>query len=365
MIKVLHIITDTNIGGAGILLKNLLLSLDKEEISSTVLLPKGSALAPILSPLCPVYETNVKGDSSLHIPDIFKYKKAISKIPCDIAHTHGATSARIGAKMLGKTTVMTRHCAFEPKIMSKFPFRQINSRVYGKYTDFCIATAEAAKENLLSMGVDESKIRVIINASLPQKEIGENEKRALKESLGIRSGELCVGMIARLEEYKGHKTVIDAARLLCDGGIRFFFLGSGSAESELRNYAEGVGCVRFLGFCQDVYRYLNIFDVVINASFGTETSCLALSEAMSLGVPCIVSDFGGNPDMIDEGSGILFPAKDAGALADAILSLKENPHRLDSLSAGARARYLSYFTPDRMAGEYTDVYESLVRRERG
>jgi glycosyltransferase involved in cell wall biosynthesis len=86
---------------------------------------------------------------------------------------------------------------------------------------------------------------------------------------------------------------------------------------------------------------------------------------MSLGVPCIVSDFGGNPDMIDEESGIIFPARDAGALADAILSLKENPHRLDSLSAGARTRYLSHFTPDRMAEEYTDVYESLVRRERG
>ncbi len=360
MIKVLHVITDTNIGGAGILLKNLISYTDKKRICHSVTVPKGSALIPLLSPVASVYEADVSGERSLHLPDISKYRRLISKIPSDIVHTHGATSARIAAKRLGKITVMTRHCAFEPRAMSRFPFRQINSRLYGKYTDLCIATAEAARQNLLSMGVSDERIRVIINASPPQQKIGEDEKRALRESLGISEGDLSVGMVARLEEYKGHKTVIDAARALSNRGIKFFFLGTGSMEKELKEYAGAVENVEFLGFAHDVYRYLNIFDVLVNASTGTETSCLAISEAMSLGVVCVVSDFGGNPYMVDENSGFVFPMKNSRALADILLGLKENPDRVSTLSAGARARYLSHFTPQRMANEYADAYEALL-----
>ena len=123
--------------------------------------------------------------------------------------------------------------------------------------------------------------------------------------------------------------------------------------------------VRFVGFCNDVAPYYGIMDININASFGTETSSLALSEGMSVGVPAIASDFGGNPYMIRNGyNGLLFPAKDAASLARALLTLYRDRNLLHTLGDNARAFYNKHLTARTMAKQMEDYYRTLLEQKK-
>jgi glycosyltransferase involved in cell wall biosynthesis len=108
----------------------------------------------------------------------------------------------------------------------------------------------------------------------------------------------------------------------------------------------------------------HLLRVGVNCSCGTETSCLAISEGMSVGLPTIASDYGGNVAMIGEsGAGFLFPVGDAEALANAILQIAENEEIEKQMKNAARARYLSHFTAEKMSREVQEVYEKVAKRK--
>ena len=86
--------------------------------------------------------------------------------------------------------------------------------------------------------------------------------------------------------------------------VRFIFMGDGTCRRGLEEKARDVGVddiIIFTGFVDDVAPYCNIADLNLNCSWGTETASLALCEAMSLSLPSVVTDFGGNPYLITDG----------------------------------------------------------------
>ena len=107
-----------------------------------------------------------------------------------------------------------------------------------------------------------------------------------------------------------------------------------------------------------VYRLLR---VNVNCSMGTETSCLALSEGMSAGVPAVVSDYGGNRAMIGEShAGIVYPVGNANALADAIGRIVCDPALELQMRRAARERYEQYYTASAMTEQVTRIYERML-----
>jgi glycosyltransferase involved in cell wall biosynthesis len=176
-----------------------------------------------------------------------------------------------------------------------------------------------------------------------------------------------------LEEYKGQGTVLRAAALCKNAApdMRFVFMGDGSQIDRYRELARELDIedrVIFTGFVDDVAPYYALMDLNVNASFGTETSSLALSEGMSVGVPALASDYGGNPRMIERGvNGFLFPPHDEQALASLLLRLHDDRALLSELSVGARRLYQEKFTAPamvaRLEGLYTRVMIDKGRRE--
>ena len=119
----------------------------------------------------------------------------------------------------------------------------------------------------------------------------------------------------------------------------------------------------FTGFSDDVAPYYGIMDLNLNCSWGTETSSLALSEGMSVGVPAVATTYGGNPYMITEGvNGLLVPEKDAPAMARAILRLEDDRDLLARLSDGARRMYREKFTARVMTEQLEALYEKAAAR---
>ena len=368
-IKVMHVLTDTNIGGAGTLLYNTICCGNTERFDYIVVLPKGSRLIDRFMTLpCRIALVACGQDRSFEAGALAEYVRLIRRERPDILHTHAALTARIAGRLCRvPVCIQTRHCVFpvtawQRSAAFRFLFRH-GSRLL---SDRVVAVADAARDNLVALGMDEGQIEVIINGVLPLRECDDGEVDALREQWGLAETHFVVGMSARLEEYKGQGTVLRAA-VLCKNAapdIRFVFMGDGSQIDRYRELARELDIedrVIFTGFVEDVAPYYALMNLNVNASFGTETSSLALSEGMSVGVPALASDYGGNPRMIESGvNGFLFPPKDAQALADLLLRLHDDRTLLSELSAGARRLYLERFTAPAMAARLEGLYTRLM-----
>ena len=106
---------------------------------------------------------------------------------------------------------------------------------------------------------------------------------------------------------------------------------------------------------------MNIADINVNCSIGTETSSLALSEGMSIGVPCVVSDYGGNPYMVRDGeNGYVYRAGDSEDLAAKIEKIKDGQD-YDRLSKNCKSRFERELNALSMSEKTQRLYLDLLR----
>lgn len=365
MIKLFHVISDTNIGGAGTLLLNYLANADRSAFAITVVLPRGSALVPRIQALdIPVIETEYGHDRSHDRRATAEFRRIFRAERPDIVHTHSSFSAKLAAWQEGiRVRIYTRHSVFPPpKKLTTFPGRQISGLVNNTLATHIIAVAQAAADNLTDTGVNPRKIQVIVNGVEPMTPPTAETRAALREAMGFGEEHFVVGMSARLEEVKGHRYFLDAAAVLAaeDPMMRFLIIGTGACEADLRAQAESLGIadkVCFGGFVTNVADYVGSMDLVVNCSFGTEATSLALAEAMSLSRPIVATTYGGNPYMVEDGvNGYLVPIKDSSALAEAILRVRRDPAGYAAFCRGAYARYTERFTAAAMTRQMEELY---------
>ena len=367
--KVLHIITDTNIGGAGKVLCALLENIDRENFDVSVALPYGSELTLLIERTgTRTIPTFYGRDKSFERGAVGELKKIIRRERPDVVHTHASLSGRIAARLCGvPVRIMTRHCVFEQKAgNTKFPKKQLRGCFSDMLTTGYIATALAAKRQLVEEGCGEKKITVIQNGASRPRDVSSGERTALREKLGIPEGAFVVGIFARLEPYKGHRYLIDAMSKMKVNNIYLLIVGDGSERRALEEYAGEKALsdrVIFTGFREDTAPYYAITDVGANASVGVEATSLAIIEAMSLGIPSVVSDSGGNPDTVSDGyDGIVVPQKDGDAIAEAILSLYQDREKLKALGDGARESYEKKYSSLIMTKKTEELYRSFTKR---
>ena len=370
MIQVLNILTDSNIGGAGRCLINYLKYCDRSRFSVKVVLPRDSLLIPEVRQLdIPVIEAEGIADKSFDRAAIRTFRQIIRAERPDIVHTHGSLSGRIAARRCGTKVIYTRHSAFPVAgYLKKGPGHWLNGVINSHYADGIIAVSPATAENLVDSGVPEGKITVMMNGVEPLVRTTDREQAALRQKLGIPEGVFTAGILARLEPYKGHMLLLDAARQLKTEGRDFRILigGSGSEEQAIVEKIRALDLedrVLFLGFVTDVRSVLSILDVQLNCSYGTEASSIALIEGMSLSLATVASDYGGNPWQVDDGvTGLLFPTGDSAALADRLRRLMEEPDTLASMQKQALEAYEARFTGEIFARNIEAVYDQVIEK---
>ena len=362
--KITHVISDTNVGGAGVLLYNLLSS-TKDFCNANVLVPKGSAIAQRLAATgAAVTELPISRDKSFSPGDVGKFYSYFKQNPTDIVHTHASLSSRLGAALSGtKICLSTRHCALPDGQVKKKNQAQI--KVYNFCTSLTVSTADCATANLVAEGIDKNRIITIKNGVPERKKLGTGMDISLKRSLDLPDDATVIGCCARLETVKGQDLILRAARdvIRLIPKVFFVFVGDGGARQYFERLSARLGIsqrVRFVGFVSDPEPYQNLFRINVNASRGTETSCLATSECMSLGIPTVASDFGGNKEMIVNGiNGLVFKSDNHFSLEEKLLTLLADSELYKKLSVGARHTYESCFSVDRMANEYKKLYTAL------
>lgn len=367
MIKVIEVSTDTNIGGAGKCLLTYLENYDKDKFEVSVVLPCNSLLKPLVEAIgVTVYEVSGIAEKSLDFKSVGGLKKLFCELKPDVVHTHASMSARIAARFAGAKVVYTRHSVFPPSPkISKGIGKVINGTVNNYFADEIIAVAEAAKDNLTDTGISENKITVVLNGVKGLPMLSDDEKAKIRERFGVGDKKV-ISIVARLEDIKGHDYFIQAADMLLKRGIdaKFVIAGTGSYEEHLKQSVKDINrCddIIFTGFISDVDKLMSITDIQCNASYGTEATSLALLEGMSLGIPAVVSDFGGNPGVIKNGeNGFLFPEKNAEAMAEAVYKLCADDVLYNKMSKKAVEIFNETFTAQAMTRNIEKVYMSVM-----
>ncbi len=362
--KITHVISDSNIGGAGILLSTVAEGLS-DEFQIEIILPEGSRLTERLaSDGISITELPFEADTSFKRADVGLFYKYFKQHKPDILHTHASLSSRLGGALAGvRPCISTRHCAKPAEHVRKNGIFQ--RMLYEFCTDLTVSTADFATENLIAEGVDSKSIVTIKNGSKSHEILDTVSRLKLLHELGIPQGSRIIGSVARLEEVKGQdlalRAVADVVKRFSD--VYFLFVGDGSMRSAYKRLSALLGIekrVRFAGYTEQPWNYQSLFYINLNTSRGTETSCLATSECMAMGIPTVASDFGGNREMIINGeNGLLFESDNRLSLTAALCRLLSDAALHRRLSLGAKTSYTSQFSADRMINDYKKLYKSL------
>ena len=155
-------------------------------------------------------------------------------------------------------------------------------------------------------------------------------RRSLRQSLGAGDNDIVVLMAARLERWKGHEVLIEAAkRVPSDARIHVWIAGAdreaGSRhERDLASAAASVtggARVSLLGERDDVPTLMRVADIYCQPNLKGEPFGIAIAEAMLASLPCVVSAAGGAAELLDDSCSVITPPGDVAAVADALQRL--------------------------------------------
>ena len=191
-------------------------------------------------------------------------------------------------------------------------------------------------------------------------------REQMRKSLGIGPGDVVIGLVARLDPMKDHDNFMAAARAVAQAekSARFVLAGKGvSAENgRLMPYVAEpplAGRVLMLDERHDIPELLPAFDIACSSSF-SEAFPNTMAEAMACAVPCVATDAGDSAEIIGE-TGIVVPPADPGALAKGLLrAIALGPSGRRDLGRAARERIILNFGLERFVGEYEALFLRLA-----
>ncbi|MFV9507570.1 MAG: glycosyltransferase family 4 protein [Oscillochloridaceae bacterium umkhey_bin13] len=189
---------------------------------------------------------------------------------------------------------------------------------------------------------------------------------AVRHQFGLPTKAPLLLFVGRLQPWKGVDTALRALNLL--PGVHLAIAGDGEQRHNLEALAVELGLsarVHFLGALerQSLPALYSNADLLVATSHASETFGIGLVEAQACGLPVVASRFGGFPEVVDEGrTGLLYPARDHAALAQAVTSLLADPARRAGMAAAApawAAQFAWSAVTDRVEAVYAELCNAL------
>lgn len=240
-------------------------------------------------------------------------------------------------------------------------------RQVGRLVDMYIAVSHAAADHLIATKrVPKSKVRVIHNGRDLDRfaPADANRRAATRAALGLGDQPACL-TLARLDDQKGHRHLIDALAILARRWPKLVALlaGEGPLEPALRAQCAALGLadrVRFLGYRRDVPELLEAADLVILPSLYEGLPLVAI-EALAAGRPMVATQVDGTPEVvIHERTGLLAPPANPAALAAAIDRLLGDPALASRLASQGRKFVNENFAVQRQIDQTAALYSELM-----
>jgi len=300
-----------------------------------------------------------------------RLKRVFNQGRPDIVHSRnwGAIEAVAAARFAGVRAVVHSEHGLESSTYRHQPWRRnVLRRLSFAWADRVFAVSHALSAYYAQqLRIKKTRINVIPNGVDTEKFRARQEVRyAARRRLGISSDTLVVGTVGRLDPVKDHRTLFLAIdRLLASGvPVQLVIVGDGPERRALDQHVQARALLAkrtvFVGETSDVVSQLNSFDVFVIPSLA-EGMSNALLEAMSVGLACIATEVGGNPELVEHGSsGLLFEAGNIGMLFTQLRELALQPELRFDLGAKARRRVETCFSLHNMLTNYTNLYKQAL-----
>ena len=368
--RILHIITNTDLGGAQRVVIDL----------CTKAFENGHTVAVASMEGGPMWEQLPDGIMKFPLAHMVKPIKPLKELPClleikstirsfkpDIIHLHSSKAALLGRlaapRRLRKRIVYTVHGFDTIRVRNRvfLPLEKIMQKKCGAI----VPVSEYDYKNLTSENITNN-LTLIRNAVPDTKPFTKEElPEQIKEPLlkAEAEGKKIIMTIARIALPKRLDIFAETALRMKDDNCVFFWIGAPTdktLEDELKRQQENAP-VFFTGDIPEASRLISYADVFVLFS-DYEGLPITILEAMAKGKPVVASKVGGIPELVDESNGSLITPSDAGKMIEeavrAVKELVQNDELRIKKGEASRKKYEENFTINSMWDKYLSVYQA-------
>jgi len=330
---VMHIDTGRRFRGGQRQLLLLSARLKTMSATQTVVVSHGSELASRIAGI-PMLEMSTS--AIFRIFRLSRLKEAIVSRKINIIHAHDSHAHTLGMMLKrwrpDMKLVVARRVIFPPKTAASRKMK------YGRGVDCFIAISRAVKESLTANGISSENIEVI-PSGLDLQEINKADADTEFVSSLLPGCSFVIVSAGALTEEKDMTTAVRAFALVAkeDQKAGMIILGDGPQRERLEKLRKSLGLDRLVlaGHREPmapIFKACRVF-LLTSTSEGLNTSAI---EAAACGLPLIVSDVGGLPEIAEQdNNGILCPPGKPERFAEAIVELIKDGARRDRMSAGS------------------------------
>ena len=375
--KVVHIISNLSLGGAQILLFDILCKLKEyEDLELTlVTIDSGEYIEKYKNAGIKVIDLREKG---LVNPKIyFKLKKILESLKPDIVHTHLNKAdfyGRIAAKISNVPLIIstchnysTTHSGAD--INKKSFFDVIDNFVIDYSKSYLIAISKLVKQYLINRNPSYEKITEVIyngiNFDKIKYKLSNWEILKLRSENNIDSDDFVISVIGRLDKQKGHLIFLESVKEIIHQNkkIKILLIGDGSLREQIEIFIKENNLssqVIMKGFQPDSEPYIEISDLICVPSLW-EGFGLVIIEGMIKRKIILASDVGGIPEIIEDGkTGFLFKSQNKTELIKKLIYIYSNIKELDHIKEKAVSVIKDNFDINKNTGQYYNSYMSKI-----
>ena len=369
--KVIHLISGGDVGGAKTHVLSLLQGLNQSEIVHLVCFTEGAFADEARQLGIPTTVLSGKNLFSVR-------KRLISMIlhgGYEIIHCHGARANLMGALLKNKLSlpvVTTVHSDYRLDYLG----RPISSLTYGninkiaiKKLDYWIGVSDAMKKQLISRGFDPQRVFSIYNGvDFSERDVKLSREEFL-HSLGVSFDEdtTVFGIAARISPIKDMTTLVYAfsKALEFTPNIRLVIAGDGEQAAEIKALAQKLcpeGTVCFAGWLEDTDSFYNAIDVNMLTSL-SEGFPYVLPEGARWHCASISTNVGGIPLLIDDGvNGLLFAPQDIDTLSRHISRMASDRQTRETMAQQLYEKAYLLCSVTATVSRQKEIYQTVIRR---
>ena len=375
MIKVVHLITDLDFGGAESMLARLVGGMNRDRFQNQVV----SLTDP--GPIGERIQTSGIPVSSLHmkrgIPDpraMFRLHRYLKKTSPDILQTWLYHSDLLGSIVgrFDRVPIILWNLRCSEMDMSQYSFLSRVVRgmlgLISSIPNAVVVNSQAGRQFHEALGYRPRQWRLIANGIDLEHFFPDLTARSrLRKELKLPLQAILIGLLGRYDPMKDHSNFLYAAKQVLQTYPETHFLLAGKevdhqntrllqAMRELKIQDN----IHLMGECRDVQPLLAGLDVLSSSSAYGEGFPTIVGEAMACGIPCVVTDVGDSAWIVSDSGKVVNP-RDPKALAGAWEELIVlGTEGRQQLGMAARLRIKQHFDLIQIVGKYEKFYEDLV-----
>jgi glycosyltransferase involved in cell wall biosynthesis len=330
MVKLFFLIRSLNVGGTERQLIELLKGLDKSTFNITVgLFYDEGLLRKEIGEITGVRLLSLSKKSRWDLLRFsFRLARVLSKLKPDILYSL-LPEANITALIIGRYSGIPRIIwGIRASNMDIARYNWLSGASIrfcswlSRFPDTIIVNSLAGHAYHRDLGYSSNRMVVIPNGIDTEKFKPEREAGLrLRAEWRIKEGAILIGLVGRLDPMKDHPTFLRAAQIIVQTQRDVCFICAGNGpdtyKNKLYNLSEEIGVkkkVLWLGERNDMPAVYSALDIATSSSSFGEGFSNVIGEAMSCGVPCVVTDVGDSASIVGD-TGIVTPAKNPQALA--------------------------------------------------